>query len=101
VRSEKVGHGESLHRAEHGFHVPMVQGLHDFKGLPNGKQPLAFEAEAKHLNRLGWQFGQVGQGAALDVAALSIALAQKHRRGRPAIGNRGDEHAYPYSTSYG
>jgi hypothetical protein len=59
----------------------------------------ALEQDPKVLDQLRIPVRQVGQRALDDLAALAIALAQQDGRGRAAIGDGLDVHAYMVSPS--
>src|SRR5207245_7047244 len=64
--------------------MAMGQGAFDLEGLVEGADRLSAQHCPHGVDRGGWQLGEVGQGAVLDLAALAVGLANQHRAVLPA-----------------
>jgi hypothetical protein len=80
--------------AEHGGDVAVRQRAFDLerRGL-GGQMGLALEDAAQRVQLVGWPMGEIGDGSALDLVTISVALAQEHGGWRGAIGDGSDIHA--------
>ena len=54
----------------------------------------ALEQHAQALDERRGPFGEVGQGAFVDLAGVAEGLAQEHGGGRVAVGDAFDVHGY-------
>src|SRR5438445_10382737 len=64
--------------------MAMGEGPFDLEGLVEGADGSSAQHCPHGVDRGGWQLGEVGQGAVLDLAALAVGLANQHRAVLPA-----------------
>ena len=70
-------------------------GAHDVEGVVEaGHRGAALEQYAQALDERRGPFGEVGEGAFLDLAGVAEGLAQEHGGGRVAVGDAFDVHGY-------
>src|SRR5215469_10472731 len=85
VEAEAAGHAE--HRGE----VAMRQRAQDFE-TAGRQQLLVAQYRTQRRDFLGLPFGQVGEGAVLDLAILAKSLTQQDGGGRAAVWDDGYVH---------
>ncbi len=91
-RDERL-EAEALHGGADSLHVAMVGGSHHLEELVDGGQGVASQQAVQQLDPLRGPLAEIGQGAVLDLPALSVPLAQQNGRRRAAIGHGSDIHA--------
>jgi hypothetical protein len=80
-------------RAQDGGDMAMGQRPRNGEGILAGRQRRsAFEDDAQSLHLFRRPAGKIEQGALFNLAAVAIALAQKHGRRRIAVGDGLDIH---------
>ena len=80
--------------AQHRRDVAVRQRAGDLEQRLGRHQRLALEHPPQGLDLRPRQVGEIGQGAALDLASFPVAFAQQEGRRRGPIGHFGDIHAY-------
>jgi hypothetical protein len=84
---------ELARHAEHGGDMTVRQGALDADLVGGGGEAgVAFQHPAQRLDLGVRPVGQVGEGAGLDLVAVTVALAQQHGGWRGAVGHAGDIH---------
>ena len=82
-------------RAELGGDMAVGFGTHDVEGVVEaGHRGAALEQHAQAVDERRGPFGEVGEGAFLDLAGVAEGLAQEHGGGRFAVGDAFDVHGY-------
>ena len=97
VSGDQRVQSELLEGAEHGGDVAVGQAADAGEGVFRVDEPLTAEDAAQHLDGVGRQLGEVGEGTLLDSSAVAVGLAQEHGWRRGAIGHAVDIHGYSVS----
>src|SRR5215469_17570934 len=82
---------------EDGGDVAVGKRARDVKGMGQGGRwccQRAGQSRTEGVNLLGGKMGDVGEGASLDFAVLTVRLAQEDGGRGVAVGDGGDVHAY-------
>ena len=71
------------------------EAAQDVEGIVEGGDgEAALEQDAQAFDEVSGPFGEVGEGAFLDLAVLAVGLAEQDGRGRGAVGDAFDVHDY-------
>ena len=82
-------------RAKHGGYMPVRQTSLDHEGfIDRGYGDTAAQQDLQALDHLGGQRREVGQGALLDLVAVTIGLAQQDCGWRVGAGDMFDVHEH-------
>jgi hypothetical protein len=100
---ENSGELKFAQGAEDGGHVTVRAGTMDEEGVGQGEAGRGDgtgKRGAKSVDLSGTEMRDVGDGAGTDLAVFTIGFAQEDGRGRVAVGDLRNVHAYIVSLQY-